>query len=421
MKRLRYLLVLVVVAVVIVAFRIKNVSADKVHSPEVDTIAVEAPKKEPLEIESVIREYDSIISTEIINSGTVGSALVITYKDQVAFLKCYGVKKAGGKDSINENTIFRLASVSKTITGVLAGILDEENIISLDDRVVDYLPDFRLKNTESTRHLTVRNLLSHTSGLIPHAYDNMVEEKVPLGKIMNDLCLVDVSASPGKLYGYQNVMFSLYDTIAALKTKMKFDEIIHEKVFEPFEMKTASTGFHSFKNNPNKAFPHSGANGNFRTLRLNDRYYSTAPAAGINASISDMAQFLLHLTNVNNSKIDNYIVQTVFTPQVQSPLRRTYLSRWDKVDSKQYAIGWRIIGYKGRKVAYHGGYVQGYKTEIAYCEEENIGIAYLTNSPNPVASKTVPSFLNLLFKFTDQKTILTENPVEESNTDSGQS
>ena len=142
---------------------------------------------------------------------------------------------------------------------------------------------------------------------------------------MNDLCLVDISASPGKLYGYQNVMFSLYDTIAAIKTSKKFNEIIHEKVFVPFGMENASTGFNSFKNNRNKAFPHVGANGHFRTLRLNDRYYSTAPAAGINASISDMGQFLLHLTDENNPEINDEIIQTVFTPQVFSPLRRTYL------------------------------------------------------------------------------------------------
>lgn len=327
MKRFGYLLGLGIVILVFVAFKIKNVSADKAEASIVDSIPFEEPPKEPLEIESVIREYDSTITSEIKNSGSVGSALVITYKDQVAFLKCYGVKKTGGNDSINKNTVFRLASVSKTVTGILAGILDEENILPLDDHVVDYLPDFKLKNPESTQKLTIRNLLSHTSGLVPHAYDNMVEGKVPLSKIMNQLCFVDISASPGQLYGYQNVMFSLYDTIANIKTSKKFDNIIHEKVFAPFGMQDASTGFSSFKNNPNKAYPHFGGPGYYRTMRLNDRYYSTAPAAGINASISDMGQFLLHLTNENSEEVDDQLIQTVFTPQVRSPLKRAYLRR----------------------------------------------------------------------------------------------
>ncbi len=108
--------------------------------------------------------------------------------------------------------------------------------------------------------------------------------------------------------------------------------------------------------------------------------------------------------------MDREICRTVFTPQVVSPLSRRYLNHWEGVDSKQYAIGWRIIGYKGRKVAYHGGYVQGYKAEIAVCEKEHTGIVYLTNAPNKTASKTVPRFLDILFETTDQRKLLTQKP-----------
>lgn len=409
MKKFGYLIVFLIFILIFITFRQQYILSASEQNIAIDSTLLAEPKKEPLEIAELIQEYDSLVSTEIKSSGTVGAAVVITYKNQVALLKCYGVKKAGEKDSINENTIFRLASVSKTLSGILAGILVNEKVINLDDKVINYLPDFKLKNTESTNNLTIRNLLSHTSGLVPHAYDNLVEEKVPIEKIITDLSLVDISAPPGQLYGYQNVMFSLFDTILTTKTHKTYDEIITENLFQPFGMENASTGFETFKTSNNKAFPHAGANGNFRTLRLNDRYYNTAPAAGINASISDMAGFLLNLSGDENSVINNKILNTVFTPQILSPLKRTYLSRWDRVDSKHYALGWRIIGYKGRKVAYHGGFVQGYKTEIAFCEEENIGIAYLTNSPNPVASKTVPTLLNLMFKFSDDKKILSEN------------
>ncbi|MBT6007121.1 MAG: serine hydrolase, partial [Prolixibacteraceae bacterium] len=93
--------------------------------PQVEnTVPIDIPELNPLlEIYKTIEQYDSILSSEIIESGTVGAAIVITYKNQIAFQKCYGVKKTGEKDSINKNTIFRLASVSKTITGILAGML----------------------------------------------------------------------------------------------------------------------------------------------------------------------------------------------------------------------------------------------------------------------------------------------------------
>ncbi len=366
------------------------------------------PAPRPLEIQKVIDEYDTWLKAEMKASGTVGAAVAIVYKDRVAYSNCFGVRKAGEPAPIDEHTVFRLASVSKAVTGVLAGILNEEKIISLDDKVVDYLPGFRLKNPGSTTNLSIRNLLSHTTGLVPHAYDNMVEGKVPINVIMQRLAEVDVSAQPGTLYGYQNVMFSLIDTILRAKTSRNYGELLHEKIFEPYGMNNATTDFESFKNNPNKAYPHARGNGGYWAQRLNDRYYSTAPAAGVNASLSDMTNFLKALLNKKDPVVSPQVHEAVFTPQVNSYLSRRYFKNWNHVDSKQYAIGWRIVGYKGRKVAYHGGYVNGYKAEIALCENENVGIVFLTNSPNSMATKTVPEFLGKLFEFQNTRRILTQ-------------
>ncbi|MCA1760695.1 MAG: beta-lactamase family protein, partial [Bacteroidales bacterium] len=253
-----------------------------------DSIAIEITSEiipEPLDIEEIIQEYDSLISAEIKLSGTIGAAVAITYKNQVVLLKCFGVKKSGTKDSINENTIFRLASVSKPISGVLAGMLACEHTINLDDKVVDYIPGLRLKNQTVTQELTVRNLLTHTTGLTSHAYDDLVEQKIPLNQIMGKLYLANTPAKPGQLYAYQNVMFSLFDTIVACKTGKNYCDVLKERLFVPFGMNDASTGFESFRNNENKAMPHSGAT----PIKMNDRYYNTAPAAGVNASISDMS------------------------------------------------------------------------------------------------------------------------------------
>ena len=410
MIKRKYIFIPVIILVAVVLFKLQT----GVHSQEVVKDKTEAKteilKPSPVvEIEGIIAEYDSILNAGIKEAGTVGAAIVITYKNEIALLKCFGVRKKGGKDPIDEHTVFRLASVSKTVTGTLASILADEGVVNLDDKVVDCLPGLKLKNNESTQQLTVGNLLSHTSGLIPHAYDGMVEDGVPISKIIDRLVEVDIAAMPGKLYGYQNVMFSLYDTIVAVKTSKPFGQVMKEKVFEPFGMNDASTCFEDFKNNPDKAIPHYGSNGRYRTIRLNDRYYSTAPAAGVNASISDMSQYLLTLLDKDSKVLNNHERELLFTPQVKSPLKRAYFRRWDKVSSKQYAIGWRIVGYKGRTVAYHGGYVQGYRAEIAVCEDEQLGIAFLTNSPNGIESKTIPTFLNLFFKLKDSQKVKKPN------------
>ncbi len=360
----------------------------------------ETPAKEPVPVytrmDSMVFLYDSLLSNRIDSIGSVGAAVVVTHRQEVKLLRTFGVKEAETTDPVNQRTLFRLASVSKTVTGVLAGILDDEGVIDLNDRVIDHLPAFILKDSVNTVDLTIQNLLSHTSGLVPHAYDNMVEAGVPLRTILDSLFRVNISGIPGTLYGYQNVMFSLYDTICRARTGRSYDELVRSRIFEPFGMNNASTGFAPFKNSVNKALPHARYGGRYRPLPLNDRYYNTNPAAGVNASITDMAQFLLALGNPG--KLDPAVADTIFRPRVQSPLRWIYLRKWDKVESKEYALGWRIIGYHGHKIAYHGGYVQGYKAEIAYCPEEDLGIAFLTNSPNGVASGSVPLLLDLYFK-----------------------
>lgn len=403
MIRNKYYFILIIVLLVVGAFALHSFVRKPVEVKNIEIVSEKVEYNPADEIQNTIARYDSVLSSTIKQSGTVGAAVVVTYKGQIVLLKCFGVRKAGEKKPVDQNTIFRLASVSKSITGVLAGILDDENIVDLDEKVVDYLPEFELKTSESTNSITVRHLLSHTSGLIPHAYDLMVEDHVPLEKIIDRLDEVDIAAPPGKLYGYQNVLYSVYDPIVSTKTHKSFNKVLSEKVFVPFGMNDASTGYEAFKNNDNKAYPHVNRGKNrFSPTRLNNRYYNTLPAAGVNASISDLGQFLITLNDHDSKSISEEARKTVFTPQVKSPLKRTYFRSWDRVQSKEYSIGWRIVDYKGRKVAYHGGYVSGYKAEIALCAEEEVGIAILTNSPSNITSRSIPDLLNMLFEYKDK-------------------
>lgn len=407
MKKQRFFALLVFLFFVLLTTTNQRISS----SPDILSETLEPPlsksEKEVEEMKELFEAYDQWLSHEIETSGTIGAAVAITYKDQIAWMKCFGTREAESGEPVDEHTVFRLASVSKSVTGVLAGILAQEKILDFDEHVKKSLPGFRLNSPVNTNNLTVRNLLSHTTGVVPHAYDDLVEGHVPFRTIYERLQMAGISAEPGKLYGYQNVMFSLVDTILAAKTSKNYSQLVKEKLFDRVGMNDASTDFESFKNNPNKAYPYWG-NGSRRSLPLNDRYYSTAPAAGVNASISDMARFLLALLNENNPILNDEIQQTIFQPQVVSPLSRGYFRFWENVSHKNYGIGWRIVDYKGTRVAYHGGYVHGYKAEIALCKQEDIGIVYLTNSPNSVASQSVPKFLNKFFEYRQNKPILAD-------------
>ena len=112
-----------------------------------------------------------------------------------------------------------------------------------------------------------------------------------------------------------------------------------------------------------------------------------------------MAKYLQALLGHNPEVLDSSILLKITTPLIDSPLKYRYTKYWERIDKKYYGLGWRIYMYKSRKIIYHGGYVKGYRAEIAFCPQENIGIAFLQNSPNQVASRCVPAFFDSYFHY----------------------
>ena len=370
------------------------------HTTESDppadlSIHSETIREDSLPILKTIHKFDMFLRDSLHSTGCVGAAACIFHHDEIIYTLTYGVKRAGTKDSVDRHTVFRLASVSKGFAGVLAAILQEEGVISMDDRIIEYLPGFRLKDSVNTHDLAIRHVLNHTSGLVPHAYDNLAEDGKTIREIIPELATVDIAGIPGQYYGYQNVIFSLIDTLAVLKTKRDYSELVYRKIFRPLGMKDASTGYRGLVWNSNVAFPHDRINGEYHPRPLNTGYYNLLPAAGVNASIDDMGKWLAALLGFVPKKLDTAVINLITTPQVYTPLKRNYTRYWDPIEARYYSFGWRIFDYKEKRILYHGGYVRGYRAEIAFCPEENTGIVFLLNSPNRLASQVVPTFFNM--------------------------
>ncbi len=358
--------------------------------------------------EEMIADYWDFLSSELDTTNSVGAAVVIVSHDSVIFRKTYGIRKVGEPDLIDLNTVFRLASVSKGFAGVLASMLDEKNILDIDQSIISILPGFQLKDSINTNDLKLLHTLNHTSGIVPHAYDNLVEANIPMKEIISRFKDVDIAAPPGEVYGYQNAIYSLIDTILKVKTGDDYNLNLKKYIFDPLGMNTASSDFGSMTNNDNIAYPHAYCKKGYCALKLNDGYYNVAPAAGVNASINDMTLWLKALLGYRTGIIDTNVINKISSPTIYTPLKRRYTYHWGKVDSRHYSIGWRIYNYLGKDIVYHGGYVKGYKAEIAFCPELRTGIVFLQNSPNRVASKSIPEFWKRYFKMISETDLWAE-------------
>jgi beta-lactamase class C len=349
------------------------------------------------------RDFVAFMNSELDSSHTVGAAYTVVQGGKVSYMHTHGERKRGSSEEVDEHTLFRLASVSKGFAGALACLLVNNGRISLDDRVLDHYPGFRLKDSVSTTDMTIRNLLSHTTGLVPYAFDNLVEAGEELQHIVGRLNEVNISGPPGTLYGYQNVTFSMWDPIARRATGTPYQVLVEQMIFNPLGMEDASVGPVPKTPDLNMAFPHVRTRDGYLALDPHEGYYNVLPAAGVNASISDMGQWLIALLGYQPAIFPDTVQKMLAEPVIYTPLKYRYTRYWKPFRERYYSLGWRIYLYRGRKIIYHGGYIRGYRAEIGFCPEEDIGIAFLQNSPNSLASKVTPRFFDSYFDHMDSQ------------------
>lgn len=394
MRRTRYIILgLLLIALPILLSQVLRQKEEVITIK--DPSVPKPPRKANPLLQELINQYDLEIQSLSNEANTPGAAVAIVHDSTIVFLKPYGLKRAGSPDSIDVNTIFRIASVSKCFAAFLTGTLVEDSILAWDNHIVDYVPQFSLKSTAETQRLCIRNVLSHTTGLPYHAYTNMVEEGILLDSMLSWLKNVNLVSRVGEEYSYQNVAYSLMSPVVKAATGKTFENVMRERVFEPLNMKTASIDYASIMQNPNVARPHLRRSRQWRPAKITDTYYNVAPAGGINASISDMAQWMIALLGNREDVISKNTLAQLFTPVVRARSKNRNYGRMHRLSDSFYGLGWRILHYPNDTLIYHGGYVNGYRSEVALNPQDKIAVCILANAPGELADNGIPLFFDL--------------------------
>lgn len=362
---------------------------------------ISAPRANPF-VEEAVHEFEMQLDILQLLKKTPGAAVAIVKDSTIVYLKGFGLKEIGTNDSVNVHTVFRLASVSKPFASFLTGVLVQDSVIRWDDPISTYVPDFQLSSPEETLKLSVRNVLSHTTGLPFHAYTNLVEEGMPLTEMLSRLQEVPLSNKVGQEYSYQNVAYSLVGEAIKSATGKSYEAWMIEKVFSPLQMKDASIDYFSMMTNTNIAKPHMPRKGGWRKVSINNTYYNVAPAGGVNASISDMAQWMIALLGNREDVIRKETLQTTYTPVIRAPSKNRNYGRMQRLRESFYGLGWRILHYPNDTLVYHGGFINGYRSEVAVNQRDNIAICILANSPGELPDTGIPIFFSIYQQYRDR-------------------
>ena len=326
-----------------------------------------------------------------------GAALAIVSREEIIYLQTWGLRDIGASELVQPESVFRIASMSKTFAGTSAAMLVDRDLQSWDAKLTDIFPSLRLGNRTTSRNITLRHLASQSTGLMPHSYSNMLDDGVVYEKIRQKFHEIPTVCAPGKCYGYQNVVFSLIADVVEESAGLSYERFLEEEIFKPLGMTTASVGLNAFESDSNATAPHRLIRGSWRSTTTNPAYYSVAPASGINASILDMAIWVRANLGAFPEVMSPNFLAAVHQPVIATS-HGNYFNRWQNLDNAHYGIGWRIFDYNDLRVVHHGGGVRGFRSEMAFVPERNVGMVLLFNAASNLANDIVPAFLDKLDK-----------------------
>ncbi len=343
------------------------------------------------------------------NGDILGAGVSITKGDSILIADGFGKRTFGKDEAVDGGTIFRLGSLSKGFTGVLAANLKSEGKIDWDDDLVDYIPEFKLGNKGIKASVKISHILSHTSGIPYHSYTNLVEAGLPMSKIAKSFTDVQPISEPGMQYSYQNAMFALSQEVMLKATGQNIQELLANRIFKPLGMSNVSTDYNSLLEFDNIASPHRKIRNGWREIRLTDRYDNAVAAGGINASSMDMAKWMRFLLGHNPNVMSPIAIQEVFNPFITFKNKNKYYQKWPGHVASSYGYGWRIHSFNNEKTGeletmwHHGGSVNNYRNEIALFPESDLGICVLINSNSKLARNVIPDLSAIVKGVYDQQ------------------
>ncbi|WP_020653586.1 serine hydrolase [Massilia niastensis] len=337
-----------------------------------------------------------------------GIAIAVVKDGKVVVAQGFGVRKLGDPAPVDGKTIFEIASNSKAFTAAGLAMLVDQGKLEWDDPVIKHLPDFRMYDPYVTAEMTVRDLLTHRSGLGLGAGDLMWWPTTTFStdEIIHNLRYIRPATSFRNSYAYDNLLYIVAGKIIAMKSGKTWGETMREWILDPVGMKTTTTSLDELRNNPNVSAPHSRINGRISVVKPMP-VANAIGAVGINTSAEDIARWMNVLLDGGKlgkgedgketrlwSDKQAREMWTAQTPmainQPKPPLAAT------KPNFYAYGLGFQLRDYQGKLVALHGGALQGFYSRVLLVPEAKVGIAIFTNA------ESGPSLNALQYRLLDQ-------------------
>ncbi|MEO8413351.1 MAG: serine hydrolase [Ginsengibacter sp.] len=338
-------------------------------------------------------QIDSLTELTLKTFDVPGIAVAIVKDGKVIHAKGYGVRSLHTKQQVDVNTLFGIASNTKAFTVAALGILMDENKVKWDDKVTDYIPEFRMYNPYVTEEFTIRDLLTHRSGLGLGAGDLMFwpdSNNFTRKDMIHNLRYLKPVSSFRTKYDYDNNLYMVAGEVVARVSGMSWEDFIQKRILDPLNMSRSAPSFNRLKDKSDVIDPHAPVDGIVKLIRR-DANETLDAAGGIYSNLTDMCKWII--MQMNNGKYDdtkrlfsNDVHEEMWTPQTIIPVRgeTPYNTHF-----ASYGLGWFLSDVHGYKQATHTGGLAGIVTQVTLIPEMKLGIIVFTNQQSGAAFSAI--------------------------------
>jgi CubicO group peptidase (beta-lactamase class C family) len=330
-------------------------------------------------------QVDELVERTLKTFDVPGIAVAIVKDGKVIHAKGYGVRSLNTKQKVDENTLYGVASNTKAFTAAALGMLIDEGKLTWDSKVIDFIPEFRMYNPYVTDAFTIRDLLTHRSGLGLGAGDLMFwpdSSDFQLKDILHNMQYLKPVSGFRTKYDYDNLLYIVAGEVVTRISGMSWEDFVETRIIQPLGMTKTATSFARLKDKSNVIEPHAPVNG---TLSVIKRDWSTTAnaAGGINSSVADMSKWIIMQMNhglygegLTKRMFSEKVHEEMWSAQTIIPVGATTAYN---THFQAYGLGWNLSDVHGYKQATHTGGLAGNVTQVTLIPEINLGIIVLTN------------------------------------------
>jgi len=367
------------------------------------------------------KNIENKINTILTVTNTPGAAIAVVRNDSIYVCKGFGYRNIEKQYKVDEQTVFSIGSSTKAFTAALIGIADYQDVLNIDRSPLEYLDNLSFYNNEMDAGGTIRDLLSHRTGLPRHDLSWYLFPEEDKQKLLKRLKYLEPFTSIRQKYHYNNYMYMLLGNLAEKSLGSDWQKLIEKHLFFPLEMKNSSTETMSATMENVSMGYETAPDGTSTPMPYYD-LMGMSPAGSINSSATDLANWVKCWLNEGKYKEKQVLPKTYFIEAISSQMvMRANLpdEEFKNLFFSNYGFGWMLSSYKGYYRVEHGGNINGFSANVSFFPSESLGIVVLTNQNNSDAPYLIRNTISDMLLEAEETDWVTIHKKEERKKDNG--